>query len=585
MACQRRKAMTDLEELARMVREDPSLAATLTLEEKRQLVLGGVYQANLGDPYVQKILKQAEAQDHLCSICGEKFEGPGDNAEPAARGRCCKSCDKKTVIPTRAKRLEEGYEYAQMGGGMRDWSKPLGRSIQLEDANRMDDWTGPDNRAGSQNRGAKDGAVMYAEDAKWLNENTNLTYARDGVHEAAPPDALRGALRSNIVPNEARVDRMPGAGKTESPLPPKTQEMLKLPSMNDLVKANLIPDTIAATMERMMTEHFPELMRKYYPRIYENIGRYHSPRQCASFLANVTAESATLGYQRMPTAYKLLFPSLESMARRGMPMFFIAPDLLKAIQLTDFYDDIDWTSLKMPFEQGIFILPKGALTHQDDGDVGMIVWARLQEKTDYPAPIKGWPATVLSNTGFVILGLCLKNGIWYDSTFNANVRPTIQLKNMFYRTPGEHTPPSVKSTNLDADLTEYDEEFLEKLGVITFGTFLAMNAKPELVEKGKLLKRVTKANAAPKEFWSPNIIGPKYRLKREVPKINRYGKFAADQRKRDQGGTHASPRLHWRRGHYRMQAYGVGLKERKQLWIEPVIVGAQTEAEAREAGA
>lgn len=557
----------NLEELARMVRENPALTDALTVEERGDLIKAGVYQANLEDPWVQKALKQAQKQDNLCSICGQKFEGTGHNAEPVARGRCCRSCDLKTVIPARERRLDAGYEYERIPGTpyqSRDWSKPMGRMVKPEQP-----------------------AMVKHTPGLMVKTNPDVHEALNFIGDNLEDGELRERVHAprEIAPNEARVDRTPaGAGKSPGFTPkirrdPETQ--IRLPSMNDLVKENLISD-IPQTMERLMSEHAPELMQKFYPRIYENVGRYHSPRQCAAFFANMCFETATLGYHRAPTAYRLLLPALEPMARRGMPMFFIAPDLLKAIQLTDFHDDIDWTTLKIPYEQGVFILPKGALTHQEDGDVAMIVWLRLKKGMVYPAPLPSLPLPEIGNDAFVILGLCLKNGIWYDSVFNAEVRPTIRLHNMFYREAGERTPESMKFTNLDADLTNYDEEFLEKLGVIVFGTFLAMNAKPELVEKGKLLKRVVKAKDEVKEFWSPNIIGPRYRLKREVPRINRYGKFAADQPKRDLGGTHASPRFHWRRGHWRNQAYGKGYKERKQLWIEPIAIGLQTDEDAAE---
>jgi hypothetical protein len=56
-----------------------------------------------------------------------------------------------------------------------------------------------------------------------------------------------------------------------------------------------------------------------------------------------------------------------------------------------------------------------------------------------------------------------------------------------------------------------------------------------------------------REFWSPNIIGGKYKPKREVPRITSEGSFEFEQQAH---GTHAAPRMHWRRGHFRMHAYG-----------------------------
>jgi hypothetical protein len=40
-------------------------------------------------------------------------------------------------------------------------------------------------------------------------------------------------------------------------------------------------------------------------------------------------------------------------------------------------------------------------------------------------------------------------------------------------------------------------------------------------------------------------------------------------------GTHASPRLHWRRGRFRPQRIGEGRAEVKTIWIEPTLVGME----------
>ncbi|MEO1295747.1 MAG: hypothetical protein AAFW75_08075, partial [Cyanobacteria bacterium J06636_16] len=36
--------------------------------------------------------------------------------------------------------------------------------------------------------------------------------------------------------------------------------------------------------------------------------------------------------------------------------------------------------------------------------------------------------------------------------------------------------------------------------------------------------------------------------------------------------THASPRTHWRRGHWRNQAMGAGRRQRKLTWIKPTLI-------------
>lgn len=37
----------------------------------------------------------------VCSICGEKYEGFGNNAQPVNKGRCCDKCNSTVVVPTR----------------------------------------------------------------------------------------------------------------------------------------------------------------------------------------------------------------------------------------------------------------------------------------------------------------------------------------------------------------------------------------------------------------------------------------------------------------------------------------------------
>jgi hypothetical protein len=96
---------------------------------------------------------------------------------------------------------------------------------------------------------------------------------------------------------------------------------------------------------------------------------------------------------------------------------------------------------------------------------------------------------------------------------------------------------------------------------IIFNTLFAMAARPEYVESGKRIGNMKKSKS---ELWTPNIIGRKYATK--------YDPNA-------ETGTHASPRMHWRRGHFRQQACGIGRLEHKIIWIEPMLVNAKVAGE------
>lgn len=70
------------------------------------------------------------------------------------------------------------------------------------------------------------------------------------------------------------------------------------------------------------------------------------------------------------------------------------------------------------------------------------------------------------------------------------------------------------------------------------------------------------------EIWSPNWIGRGYEIKKSQPRELKEG---------EQSSRH-SPRTHWRSGHQKRVACGVGRTERRIVWIEPTLVMGRAEA-------
>lgn len=50
---------------------------------------------------IEKIIENGYYERPKCCICGEEFEGYGNNAEPVKEGTCCDSCNYAVVIPAR----------------------------------------------------------------------------------------------------------------------------------------------------------------------------------------------------------------------------------------------------------------------------------------------------------------------------------------------------------------------------------------------------------------------------------------------------------------------------------------------------
>ncbi len=55
-------------------------------------------------------LVEGKVADNICCICGEPYEGYGNNAEPYADGYCCDSCNIHFVIPARLSAMHQEEE-------------------------------------------------------------------------------------------------------------------------------------------------------------------------------------------------------------------------------------------------------------------------------------------------------------------------------------------------------------------------------------------------------------------------------------------------------------------------------------------
>ena len=45
------------------------------------------------------------SKEYVCSICNEKFEPIGHNAQPINDGRCCTKCNYGVVLPERLRQM------------------------------------------------------------------------------------------------------------------------------------------------------------------------------------------------------------------------------------------------------------------------------------------------------------------------------------------------------------------------------------------------------------------------------------------------------------------------------------------------
>lgn len=323
--------------------------------------------------------------------------------------------------------------------------------------------------------------------------------------------------------------------------------------------------------ERALNKYDPRIMELLYPRIYDNVGGFGSPKKAAIDLATMLAFTRKRSpYYKEPDAAKppttiLAGPLVaEALIPFRVPTFFIAKDFFGAAMNSSPPLDFPVTELRFPFPAMIFMLPNGAFTSPTDGPIDFLAFAAWRGSGG---------REMLSNTAFPdgtrvrIKGDCLS---WFTRARGTGVDFAAITGELGGGTLGDFfstadtNPPSSSGSAYEMPVDADDDAFIKSVPRVILKLLLAMTARPELIEHGterKPAKVAPNGERVHPAFWTPNIIGRKYRLTTEV------GERLEEK--------HHSPRMHWRRGHYRLQPFGEGRLQSRLIWINPMLIAAE----------
>lgn len=305
----------------------------------------------------------------------------------------------------------------------------------------------------------------------------------------------------------------------------------------------------AARMCKMFQHIDPELYARFFGRHYNNVQQWcdwRTPayvfgaalaiavRKAQELPDSKFAQAADGGWQPQSrdsvTVHHAVTGSL--LAQHNNPMFFVTPELLQAVLQSNLPPEVDWRAMRLPFEAATFILPKGGLmleTHE----VPFLTYARKRRRE----PLFGSQTQVGYGDidgNFSVHTMAADTLASYDFTllspFNAEA---VEMQT-------EKARPILEAGKC-ASFAKRDSHQL--FMQVVFNLLFVMDARPDLVETARKLKTVRWKKRELRDLWQPNVVGARYRLKSEPA-----------------GGTHASPRMHWRRGHYRLQGYGKRLR-------------------------
>lgn len=274
----------------------------------------------------------------------------------------------------------------------------------------------------------------------------------------------------------------------------------------------------------------PKVYRAFMPRLYCGADRYYDWRlpRLVSLLGTAAARQdpeLAQSYQ----AYLNLCSFSLLWAEYDTPTFFVSQSLLDAVMQSGLPKDFDFTGLKLPFPAVTFIFPKGSRALTQDGHaVQYVGLAHITESINTEigeVNVAGAIDKFVVTTGFYPNTFMAAG--YKTSHLNEVVTMDIDTLAVASHRPGSQAPVKKDEVKLTHDCLK-----------LAFALVLAMEARPELVEHGRQVSVIRKGGES-RTLWTPNVIGAKYQVKREAS-----------------GGTHGSPRTHWRRGHFRRQGVG-----------------------------
>ena len=133
----------------------------------------------------------------------------------------------------------------------------------------------------------------------------------------------------------------------------------------------------------------PELWAKCYPKMYEGVdgGEYYSAKLVGYFLLSVAIkieQSEVHLYQHFNETVEAIWAS--RLAAYRVPIFWLGREITEALKLTTLPVTLNFTTMKLPFEAAVFMLPKGSLTHQSDAsEIVCVSYARAATREEIPS--------------------------------------------------------------------------------------------------------------------------------------------------------------------------------------------------------
>ena len=270
-----------------------------------------------------------------------------------------------------------------------------------------------------------------------------------------------------------------------------------------------------------------------------------------------------------------------------VPTYFVRSEFAQAVAQTEPPEDFKFSGINWPLPAMLFVLPTDFVLRHFGFMCPFISVTRTSAGV-FPAALKNLPKLELPVEAHeplenrvdrfnVVYPVYSKHNLPVDYTgsfpltLNVNEMPNTRFEDATYMEDAISHAVDFDRAALDLPAEgEQDKNFAVKVQSFAVKLMLVLSACHDVITLGGIAraKKVKKGDRITEELWHPNLLGWDYRAQRAT---------ATGGEK----GTHASPRMHWRRGHMRNQPYGpkpwVEASPKRLAWIEPVLINAPIE--------
>jgi len=288
-----------------------------------------------------------------------------------------------------------------------------------------------------------------------------------------------------------------------------------------------------------------------HPKMYNGIPNGYASHKYACHTLGMNLLLTTRKHMDLPSDYvrEITAGIAAAIIRDKTPIYWIGKELFTAIKSIDLPKDLTVGDIPWLLPSGIFMLPDKLC-----GQEIPFIAFRVHKENDI---------VVHDNVQF--RGCDGKPGFSLSYQNDTTGAQMCQSSSYLETCENIGLDQALNKVGLDADGRECyinpetgDIDEIRAATAFIMNLFLLADHLPDILESNRIDKVVkSKCKTFNKVFWNAPIWGKEFRIKTEA-----------------HGGTHASPRLHLRRGHWRTQHHGPKNSLHKRILIPPMWINA-----------